>query len=103
MVATSEVSARQRAREVVAARLERQAAKNKRVEDLYAAGFKAVAGVAAARAAVDAAEQQLAVALAALSTEGETQQDIGQGLKMAAEDVRRLIRTGRETATAAAG
>ena len=101
MTATRELTARQRARNARAAQLEARAAKDKRVEDLYTRAFEAVSAVAAARAAVEAAELQLAGAIAALGQEGETQQDVGQALELSGEEVRRLTRAGRDASAAA--
>lgn len=107
MTGTKELTARQRARAAQSRRLEEQARRNKLLEDLYARAFEALGEVAAARAAVEAAEQALAGALAALGAEGETQQVVGETLELSAEEVRRLMRAGRQpamsTAAAAAG
>ena len=96
MTATKELTARQRARAARSAQLADRAAKDRRVEDLYTRAFEAVSAVAAAKAALEAAELQLAAALAALVQEGESQQDVGQALELPAEEVRRLMRAGRE-------
>jgi uncharacterized protein YciI len=104
MAGAKELTARQRARAAQSKRLAAQAARNRLLEDLYAGAFVALAGVAAARAAVEAAELGLAGALAALGAEGETQQAVGETLELPAEEVRRLMRAGRQPAiTAAAG
>jgi hypothetical protein len=104
MAGAKQLSARQRARAAQAQRLAAQAARNKRLEDLYAAAFEALAGVAAARAAAEAAELRLAGAIAVLSAEGETQQVVGQTLELSTEELRRLMRAGRQpVGTAAAG
>jgi hypothetical protein len=100
MTATKELTARQRARAARSAQLAARAEQDKRVEDLYTRAFAAVSAVAAAKATVETAELQLAGALAALGQEGESQQAIGQALELPAEEVRRLMRAGREVTAA---
>jgi hypothetical protein len=98
MTSTKTLTARQRARNARSAQLAARAAQDKLVENLYTRAFEAVSAVAAARATVEAAELQLAAAIAAIGQEGESQQDVGQALELPAEEVRRLIRAGREAA-----
>jgi hypothetical protein len=98
MTATKELTARQRARAARSAQLAARAEQDRRVEDLYTRAFGAVSAVAAAKSAVEAAELQLAGALAALGQEGENQQNVGQALELPVEEVRRLMRAGRDAA-----
>jgi len=95
------LSARQRARAARARTLEVQRVREKRVQDALTVAFEELGAAEAARLAMAAAEQRLAVALADVRALGEKLQDIAEAMELPLGEVHRLLRLAEESQVSA--
>ena len=90
-------SARQRARAARATVLAAQRERERKIEDALTAAFERLGVARELQLAVEAADRELAAAIAALAGLGEGPQDIAAAMEVPLKEVQRLLKLAEES------